>query len=194
MSDHHLTLPIDSAQVERLRLGDVVHLTGTLFAARNLAHLEIQRLLAAGQALPVDLAGGAIFHADPEVRKVGDQWEMAILGPATSAGMDSHAAMVARLGVKLLIGHGGLGPDSQAMFKQHKQAYLQAAPGCGVQTAAGVRRVAACLWPGSGLSEAMWVLEVENLGPFVVTMDAQGNSRYDQIKAAACEKIKELYG
>jgi fumarate hydratase subunit beta/L(+)-tartrate dehydratase beta subunit len=102
--------------------------------------------------------------------------------------------MVGELGVKLIIGKGGMAQDSQAMFKLHKQAYLQAAPGCAVQIAAGVRRVAACHWPQNGMPEAMWVLDVERLGPFVVTMDARGDSRYDQVKAAGHAKVKELYG
>jgi tartrate dehydratase beta subunit/fumarate hydratase class I family protein len=44
------------------------------------------------------------------------------------------------------------------------------------------------------MPEAMWVLEVEKLGPFIVTMDARGNSRYEQVKAAGFEKVKQLYG
>jgi fumarate hydratase subunit beta/L(+)-tartrate dehydratase beta subunit len=194
MSEHVLTLPIDDAQVERLEIGDSVRLTGTIFTARDMAHLEIKRLLAAGQPLPVHLAGGAVFHAGPVVRKVGDQWELIVIGPTTSIRMEPYARMVGELGIKLLIGKGGMGPDSQAMFKQYKQAYLQAAPGCAVQIAAGVRRVAACLWPQNGMPEAMWVLEVEKLGPFIVTMDARGNSRYEQVKAAGFEKVKQLYG
>jgi fumarate hydratase subunit beta/L(+)-tartrate dehydratase beta subunit len=194
MSEHLLTLPIDSAQVERLCIGDTVFLTGTIFTARDMAHLEIKRLLAEARPLPVDLAGGAIFHAGPVVRKVGEGWELIVIGPTTSIRMEPHARMVGELGVKLIIGKGGMGPDSQAMFRQFKQAYLQAAPGCAVQIAAGVTRVAACLWPQNGMPEAMWVLEVEKLGPFIVTMDAQGNSRYDQVKAAGHAKVKELYG
>jgi fumarate hydratase subunit beta/L(+)-tartrate dehydratase beta subunit len=194
MSEHLLTLPIDNAQVERLRIGDSVHLTGTIFTARDMAHLEIKRLLAAGAPLPVDLAGGAVFHAGPVVRPAGDGWEMIVIGPTTSIRMEPHARMVGELGVKLIIGKGGMAQDSLAMFKEFKQAYLQAAPGCAVQIAAGVRRVAACLWPQNGMPEAMWVLEVERLGPFIVTMDCRGGSRYQEVKAAGFQKIKQLYG
>jgi fumarate hydratase subunit beta/L(+)-tartrate dehydratase beta subunit len=194
MSEHFLTLPIDQAQVQRLGIGDTVFLTGTITTARDMAHLEIKKLLAEGKPLPVQLAGGAIFHAGPVVRKTADGWDLVVIGPTTSIRMEPYASMVGELGVKLLIGKGGMGPDSQAMFKQYKQAYLQAAPGCAVQIAAGVTRVANCLWPQNGMPEAMWVLEVEQLGPFIVTMDAQGNSRYDQVKAAGREQIKQIYG
>ena len=78
----------------------------------------------------MDLAGGAVFHAGPVMRKVGDQWELIVIGPTSSIRMEPHAKMVGELGVKLIIGKGGMAQDSQAMFKLHKQAYLQAAPGC----------------------------------------------------------------
>jgi tartrate/fumarate subfamily iron-sulfur-dependent hydro-lyase beta chain len=194
MEIHKLQLPVNDAQVERLEIGDTVYLSGTVYTARDIAHLKIKQMLEKKETLPVEFAGKTIFHAGPVVRKVGDKWEMIVIGPTTSIRMEPYAKMVGELGVKLIIGKGGMSQDSRAMFKKYKQAYLQAAPGCAVQLAAGVKKVSNGYWLENGMPEAMWVLEVENFGPFIVTMDVSGNSRYDNVKEAAFQTIKELYG
>jgi fumarate hydratase subunit beta/L(+)-tartrate dehydratase beta subunit len=177
-----------------MNIGDTVYLTGTVYTARDMAHLEIKKLLENGQELPVELSGRAIFHAGPVVRKREDGWEMIVVGPTTSIRMEPHAKMVGELDVKLIIGKGGLSKDSKEAFQKYKQVYLQAAPGCAVQLAAGVTAVPNVYWLENGMPEAMWELAVENFGPFIVTMDSKGNSRYDEIKAAATAKIKQIYG
>lgn len=194
MTVHKLTLPVNNSQVEDMNIGDTVYLTGTVYTARDMAHLEIKKLLENGQELPVELSGRAIFHAGPVVRKREDGWEMIVVGPTTSIRMEPHAKMVGELNVKLIIGKGGLSKDSKEAFQKYKQVYLQAAPGCAVQLAAGVTAVPNVYWLENGMPEAMWELAVENFGPFIVTMDSKGNSRYDEIKAAATEKIKQIYG
>lgn len=55
--------------------------------------------------------------------------------------MEPHADFMGRMGVKLIIGKGGMGDDSLAAFQKYKQAYLQAAPGGAVVLAAGIKDV-----------------------------------------------------
>jgi fumarate hydratase subunit beta/L(+)-tartrate dehydratase beta subunit len=194
MTVHNLSLPVDNRQVEALQIGDTVYLAGTVYTARDMAHLKIRGLREHGQPLPFNPLGAAIFHAGPVVRKVGDQWELIVIGPTTSIRMEPYAQMVGEMGIKLIIGKGGMASDSRAMFKKHTQAYLQAAPGCAVQLASGVRKVSSCFWLENGMPEALWVLEAESFGPFIVTMDSLGNSRYDDVRAAGTARIKQLYG
>ena len=194
MKTHDLTMPINNSQVECMEIGDTVYLTGTIFTARDMAHLEIKKLLAKGEKLPSEFAGRAIFHAGPVVRKVDNGWEMIVIGPTTSIRMEPHSQMVGELGVKLIIGKGGMAADSKAAFKKFKQVYLQAAPGCAVQLANGVKKVVSVNWLENGMPEAMWELEVEKFGPLFVTMDAKGNSRYDELKETATSKVREIYG
>lgn len=193
MKVHDLTLPINNPQVEYMKIGDTVYLTGTIYTARDMAHLEIKKLLEKDAALPVELSGRAIFHAGPVVRKVDDGWEMIVIGPTTSIRMEPYAQMVGKLGVKLVIGKGGMSTESKAAFKKYTQVYLQAAPGCAVQLANGVKKVVNVNWLENGMPEAMWELEVKKFGPLFVTMDTKDNSRYDELKKAAAGKIKEIY-
>lgn len=194
MTTHHLSIPINDSQVDNLQIGDTVYLTGKIYTARDMAHFEIEKLLSMGKPLPIDLAGQVIFHAGPVMRKVDGQWEIVVVGPTTSIRMEPYSQMIGGLGVKLIIGKGGMVQDSKKAFQQCSQAYLQAAPGCAVQIGSGVKKVVSVRWLENGMPEAMWEMEVENFGPFIVTMDNKGNSRYEAVKEAANRKIIEFYG
>lgn len=185
MQTYNLTLPARNQDVEQLQIGDIVYLNGLVRTARDMAHIEIKKLLAEGLPLPEDLQGGAIFHAGPVALKEGSGWKLNVIGPTTSIRMESYAEMVGELGVKMIIGKGGMAADSLAAFQKYKQVYLQAAPGCAVQIGSGVKAIKNVHWLENGMPEAMWVLDVEKFGPFIVTMDAHGHSHYDEIKKNA---------
>lgn len=192
MATHDLNLPVTTEQIEQLRIGDEVTLSGTVYTARDIAHLGFQTCLREGHPLPINLEGRALFHAGPVVRRKGDRWELVAIGPTTSIRMEPYADMVGQLGVKLIIGKGGLSQGSQEAFRRYRQAYLQAAPGCAVLLAKGVKKVVDALWLENGMPEAVWTLEVERFGPFIVTMDAEGNSRYDSVRQHARKVIQEI--
>ena len=81
-----LTTPIQDKDLLDLNIGDVVYLTGRLVTCRDVAH---RRLIEQGRELPVNLEGGAIFHAGPIVRKKEDgNYEMVSIGPTTSMRME----------------------------------------------------------------------------------------------------------
>ena len=188
MAEYTINLPATDEDVEKLNIGDTVYINGTVCTARDMAHLQMRELVENGKELPENIAGGAIFHAGPVMKKdENDQWKLRVIGPTTSIRMEPHADFMGRMGVKLIIGKGGMGEDSLAAFKKYKQAYLQAAPGCAVVLAAGIKDVKNVHWYENGMPEAMWVLEADKFGPFVVTMDCKGNSRYNDVKVKARE-------
>ena len=188
MAEYTIYLPATDEDVEKLNIGDTVYINGTVCTARDMAHLQMRELVENGKELPENIAGGAIFHAGPVMKKdENDQWKLRVIGPTTSIRMEPHADFMGRMGVKLIIGKGGMGEDSLAAFKKYKQAYLQAAPGCAVVLAAGIKDVKNVHWYENGMPEAMWVLEADKFGPFVVTMDCKGNSRYNDVKVKARE-------
>lgn len=81
-----LTTPIKAEDLQDIRVGDVIYLTGTLVTCRDVCH---RRLIELKRPIPYDLNGKAIFHAGPIVRKNGDKWEMVSVGPTTSMRMES---------------------------------------------------------------------------------------------------------
>jgi tartrate/fumarate subfamily iron-sulfur-dependent hydro-lyase beta chain len=192
MQTYDLTLPIDDESIDKLRVGDIVYINGTVRTARDMAHIEIRKLLEQGKPLPENLKGGAIFHAGPVALREGDGWRLNVIGPTTSIRMEPYAEMVGELGVKMIIGKGGMADGTLAAMQKYKQVYLQAAPGCAVQIASGVKAINNVHWLENGMPEAMWVLETEKFGPFIVTMDSHGNSRYDDIRAQAQNTIDDI--
>lgn len=193
MAEYTINLPATDEDVEKLNIGDTVYINGTVCTARDMAHLQMRELVENGKELPENIAGGAIFHAGPVMKKdENDQWKLRVIGPTTSIRMEPHADFMGRMGVKLIIGKGGMGEDSLAAFKKYKQAYLQAAPGCAVVLATGIKDVKNVHWYENGMPEAMWVLEADKFGPFVVTMDCKGNSRYNDVKVKAREIAEDI--
>lgn len=182
MAVHELKVPLSNQDIENLQAGDTVYLTGTVFTARDMAHLEVKKLLQKSADLPVDFAGSVVFHAGPVVRRRGEGWELIVIGPTTSMRMEPYAEMVGQLGVKAIIGKGGMKEASSKAFQKYKQVYLQAAPGCAVKLASAVQSVEGGFWLEKGMPEALWVLHVEKFGPFAVTMDCHGKSVYQDIK------------
>jgi L(+)-tartrate dehydratase beta subunit len=66
--------------------------------------------------------------------------------------------------------------------------------GTGALLGRGIRRVAATHWVEElGLAQAIWVLEVESFGPFLVDGDLAGNSLFERENAKIAPGIDKLY-
>ena len=194
MAVYHLSAPLKEEDMRKLNVGDVVYLSGNIFTARDMAHFKIRGLLEAGEPLPKDFNGAAVFHAGPVCLKNEDgSWRLNVIGPTTSIRMEPYADMVGKMGVKAVLGKGGMGDDTVAACKKYGYVYFQAAPGCAAKLAQGVERIVDVNWFEMGMPEAVWHLEAKEFGPLVVGMDTQGNSIYANLKAAALKKIDELY-
>ena len=192
MASYELNVPLSDKDVEQLRVGDTVYMTGAVFTSRDMGHLEIKKTLQAGGELPVDFAGSVIFHAGPVLKKTEQGWDMVVVGPTTSFRMEPYAEMVGQLGVKAIIGKGGMRDGSVKAFQKYKQVYLQAAPGCAVKLASAVKSVEGGFWLEKGMPEALWILHVEKFGPFAVTMDSHGKSVYQDIKDKAIKIMQSF--
>lgn len=115
MATYELNLPVDDAQIEKLKVGDIIYLNGQVCTARDMAHLEMRALVEAGKPLPEDIRGGAIFHAGPVMKKDKEgKWYLSVIGPTTSIRMEPHADFVGAQGVKVIIGKGGMGEGTKA--------------------------------------------------------------------------------
>jgi fumarate hydratase subunit beta len=189
MKSVKLTTPIPKEAVLKLRSGDTVYISGIVYTARDMAHLRLKKLLQNKESLPEDFSGGVIFHAGPVVKKENGTWRIWVIGPTTSTRMEPYAEMVGKLGVRAIVGKGGMGDDTIHSLGKYGGVYLLAAPGCGVVHSEAVKRVLRVHWLEElGVPEAIWVLEVSNWGPLVVGMDAHGKSIFKDI----AEKAKTL--
>ncbi|MHC1581055.1 MAG: FumA C-terminus/TtdB family hydratase beta subunit [Methanopyraceae archaeon] len=172
VSEHRLTVPVkDPDELLGLKVGDIVYLDGTLITARDKAH---QRMFEEGREPPVDLKGAAIFHAGPVVREVDGDYELVVVGPTTSTRMAKYLEDALEAGVRVIVGKGGMGAKAPELMKG-RAVYLTAPGGCAALLAERVKRIRDVHWLDLGIPEAMWVLEVSEFGPLIVTVDAHGN-------------------
>ncbi|MDU4959445.1 MAG: L(+)-tartrate dehydratase subunit beta [Sporomusaceae bacterium] len=195
-----LTTPIKNEDIEAIEAGDVVYLDGYLVTCRDVAH---RRLIELGRELPVDLKGLAIFHAGPIVAKdAAGKWQMVSIGPTTSMRMEKfEKEFIAQTGVKLIIGKGGMGPDTEEGCKTHKALHAVFPGGCAVLAATEVEEIERVEWEDLGMPESLWVSRVKNFGPLIISIDTKGNNLFEKNKvlfnerkraavAEICQKVK----
>lgn len=177
-----LTTPIRDEDLASLEVGDVVYLTGQLVTCRDVAH---RRLVELGRELPVDLRGGAIFHAGPIVRRRDDgTHEMVSIGPTTSMRMEKFERdFIARTGVKLVIGKGGMGAETAAGCVENGAVHAIFPGGCAVLAATKVEAIEAAHWTDLGMPETLWVNRVREFGPLIISIDTRGRNLIEENKA-----------
>jgi L(+)-tartrate dehydratase beta subunit len=186
-----LTTPIRDEDLEDLNVGDVVYLTGQLVTCRDVAH---RRLIEQRRALPVNLEGGAIFHAGPIVRRRDDgTFEMVSIGPTTSMRMEKfERQFIAETGVKLIVGKGGMGPETQAGCREHKAVHAIFPGGCAVLAATQVEAIERAEWQDLGMPETLWVNRVKEFGPLIISIDVHGNNLIERNKAGFNARRKPI--
>ncbi len=176
-----LSTPIRSEDIESLNVGDVVFLNGILVTCRDVGH---RRLIELQRELPVDLQGGAIFHAGPIVAKDGEGWRMISIGPTTSMRMERFEKdFIPATGVKLIVGKGGMGADTAMACKAHKALHAVFPGGCAVLAATQVEAIERVEWLDLGMPEALWVCRVREFGPLIISIDTKGNNLFETNKA-----------
>jgi len=175
-----ITTPIDNAQIENLKIGDVVYLTGMLATCRDDGH---RRLVRNGVYPAFDLKGMAILHAGPIVKKTETGYEMISIGPTTSRRMESFEKEFIELsGVKMVIGKGGMGAKTAQACEQQKALHCIFPGGCAVTAATEVEEIVGLEWEDFGMPEAFWIMKVKEFGPLIVSIDTEGGNLFEQNK------------
>jgi fumarate hydratase class I len=180
-----LTTPVSEAAVRALKVGDEVAITGTLFTGRDAVH----KYLHDGGQLPagVNLNGGILYHCGPVIIKDEQgNWKCVAAGPTTSIREEPYQWQIIRdLGLRGVIGKGGMGDKTLAACKQYGCVYLHAVGGAAQVLAECIKRVPnVYLMDKFGAPEAIWEFEVASF-PVIVTMDAHGNSLHKEVFAAS---------
>lgn len=152
------------------------------------------RLIEQGRELPVQLKGGAIFHAGPIVRQKDDgEYEMVSIGPTTSMRMEKfEKAFIEQTGVKLVVGKGGMGPETQQGCVENKAVPAIFPGGCAVLAATQVEKIEAAEWTDLGMPETLWVNRVKEFGPLIISIDTKGKNLIEENKAVFNEKKKPI--
>jgi fumarate hydratase class I len=180
-----LNAPLGEAEVRKLKVGDVVLVNGMLYTGRDEVHKHIHK----GGDVPV-LQGGIIYHCGPVVLEEGGKYKVMAAGPTTSIREEPYQAQViAKYGIRAVIGKGGMGARTLEACKKHGCVYLHAIGGAAQIYAQCVKEVKGVhLHKEFGSPEAVWHLVVQNF-PAVVTMDAHGHSLHADVAEASKKEL-----
>ncbi len=189
-----LTLPVETKDLVGLEIGTVVYLTGRVTTAREGVYkMAVEDL----RPLPSDI-GIASFHCSPaaSVNPDGSYTVGAVTATASFRFAKWLDGWFKLSGCRIMIGKGGMtGEIYRKHFVPHGAIYLTTVGyGTGALLGRGIRRVVAAHWlEDLGIAQAMWVLEVENFGPFLVESDLSGNSLFERENAKIAPGLEKLY-
>ncbi|MET0852335.1 MAG: Fe-S-containing hydro-lyase [Candidatus Rokuibacteriota bacterium] len=176
--------PLSDGDVEALRAGDRVRITGVLYTARDAAHARLMPLMEAGQPLPFDVRGQIIYYTGPSPARPGDV--VGSVGPTTGGRMDKFTPKLLALGLKGTIGKGARSQPVKDALRAHTGVYFGAIGGAGAVLSQFVRKLEVVAYEDLG-TEAIRRLEVEGF-PAIVVNDCHGGDLYqDGVKAYARE-------
>lgn len=188
-----LTLPLARADVEALEPGELVTISGEVTMSIGLpTHKRMVDLLEAGTPLPVDLRDGAFFHLSCYNRERADgSHEALYLNPTTSTRYVAYMPhLVEGCGLRLVGGKGGLDAESVAAMQRQGCAYLSFLGGGCTLLSQAIRRVVSVHWTDYIEQFRLLTLEVADLGPATVAIDAHGNSVYEQLRMQAAARLQ----
>ena len=171
--------PLEPAEIERLHAGDEVLLSGVIYTARDAAHERLTRMIAAGDPLPVNLAGEIIYYCGPTPARPGRPIGSA--GPTTASRMDPYAPSLLEHGVRGMIGKGRRSAAVKDAIRQAGAVYFAAVEGTAALLGRCVRSAEVVAFPDLG-AEAIYRLVVERF-PVVVANDCHGGDVYDEGRA-----------
>jgi fumarate hydratase subunit beta len=194
MATYRLETPISEKDVRKLRVNDVIYITGIMVTARDAAHRRALEFLKEGKPLPANLQGLAIFHCGPLVRKDEDKWIVVAAGPTTSTRMDLFEdEFIKNFKVRVVIGKGGMGKKTTDAMKKYGAVYGAFTGGAAVLAAKAIKKVKGVEWYDLGMPEAMWILEVEDFGPSTVAIDTHGNNLFEDAQKRVEEERLKIY-
>ena len=185
--EYILKTPVSDEALKKLTAGDTVLLSGTVYTARDAAHLRMTGLIKAGKPLPVDINGAAIYYAGPTPERPGQV--IGAAGPTTAGRMDAYTPALLDRGLKIMIGKGRRSAAVKDSIVKNGAVYLAAVGGAGALMAQHIKSAQIICWEDLGC-EALRKLTVEAL-PLTVVIDARGNDLYDLGPEKYLESLKK---
>lgn len=173
--DKYIKVPISQEDTVSLRAGDYVYLTGTIYTARDAAHLRMNETLNRKESLPIKLENNIIYYMGPSPAREGRPIGSA--GPTTASRMDKYAPRLLDLGLKGMIGKGKRSDEVKNAIIRNQAVYFAAVGGAGALLSKSIIASEVVAYDDLG-TEAIRKLEVENF-PVIVVIDSEGNNLYE---------------
>lgn len=181
--EQHIKAPISREEAKKLRAGDYIYITGTIYTARDAAHKRMQEALDKGEKLPFSIKDNVIYYMGPSPAREGRPIGSA--GPTTASRMDKYTPALLNLGLGAMIGKG---KRSQAVIDaivQNESVYFAAIGGAGAILSKCILSSEVIAYEDLG-TEAVRRLEVKDF-PVVVVIDSEGNNLYETVILEYCK-------
>jgi len=169
-----INTPLKENQINELKSGAGVLLSGVIYTARDQAHRRLLDSIKKGSKLPFDLRGQIIYYCGPT--KTPKAKVIGSCGPTTSSRMDGFTPALLKAGLRGMIGKGRRSQETVRAIKKYKGVYFLTYAGCGALLSGYVKSAQAVAYKDLG-PEAIYRLEVQDL-PLIVGVDAKGRSVY----------------
>lgn len=188
-----LSTPLDPDEVRSLKVNEPFKVTGKIFTARDAAHEKLLGL-PEDEDPPLPLQDYPCFHCGPVMKKQNGKWEVVSAGPTTSIRMEIFEEdFMDRFGTRIFIGKGGMGEETSNALERHGGVYAQFTGGAGSLMAGSVDRVTDVHYLDElGVPEAVWVFEVSEFGPLLVTMDSTGASLHRDLSEEISDNLERI--
>lgn len=171
-----LSTPLAREDLKPLRAGDILRISGVIYTARDAAHARMAEAIAAGEPLPFDPEGQAVYFTGPAPARPGHALGPA--GPTTASRMDPYSPLLIERGLRAMIGKGKRSQAVKEAMREHGCAYFGAVEGTAALLARCVREAETVAYEDLG-AEAVLRLLVEDF-PAVVVNDLHGGDLYEE--------------
>ena len=170
-----IQVPLLKEDIDELRAGDYVYLTGTIYTARDAAHKRMYDSMKKGEELPIELNGNVLYYLGPSPAREGQVIGSA--GPTTSSRMDKYTPDMLYAGLKGMVGKGKRSKEVIEAMKRNGAVYFAAVGGAGALLAQCIKEAEVVAYDDLG-TEAIRRLHIEDL-PVIVVIDKEGNNLYE---------------
>lgn len=167
-----LETPLTIEKVKKLRVGDRVRISGTIYTARDASHKRLIEILKNGGKLPIPLKNQIIYYTGPTPTRPGRV--IGSCGPTTSSRMDSYTIPLLKKGLRGMIGKGERSREIREAVKKYQAVYFVATGGAGALLAQYIKKAEVIAYPALG-PEAIYKIEVEDF-PAIVAIDTKGKN------------------
>ncbi|MBQ8189222.1 MAG: Fe-S-containing hydro-lyase [Lachnospiraceae bacterium] len=182
--DQYIKAPLSKEEASKLKAGDYVYITGTIYTARDAAHKRMYEALQKGESLPVDMENNIIYYMGPSPARDGRAIGSA--GPTTSSRMDKYAPSLLELGLRGMIGKGKRSQAVNDAIVENGAVYFAAVGGAGALLSKSILSSEVIAYDDLG-TEAIRKLEVKDF-PVIVVVDKDGNNLYETATKAYNEE------
>ena len=192
MTEYHLQIPLTEEDIRSLRLGDIIYFSGTAWTCRS----KLQRyIFDEGHELPFSTEDkNLLIHVGPVVIDENGKWKLVSFMPTSSIRFEKWGEKsIRKFGLKAIVGKTTMGENTARAMKE--LGCIHATP-IGVPVQAFLDRITVkdvYLFDELGSIEAAWILELNDLGPFLVDIDTTGRNHFDRLDSVIDENRKKVY-